>query len=67
MNAPCKDCPNRTLLCHSTCEEYQKFAAERQEISKKRREYYMILSTCRDGAARATKGDKKIKRRKQGL
>lgn len=31
MKAPCKDCPNRKLHCHSTCKKYLKFLNERQE------------------------------------
>lgn len=24
-NAPCKDCPDRVVSCHSTCTKYQEF------------------------------------------
>lgn len=34
MNAPCKDCKDRKLGCHSTCEKYKKF----DEENRKRRE-----------------------------
>ena len=33
---PCKDCTDRKLNCHSSCEEYKKSKAEVEEISKKR-------------------------------
>lgn len=39
MNAPCKDCPNRHEVCHDSCERYQAFKQEREEINRKRREY----------------------------
>ena len=38
MNAPCKDCPDRHAVCHDSCERYQAFHRERQEISQKRQE-----------------------------
>lgn len=28
LNAPCKDCPNRSITCHSTCPAYISFAEE---------------------------------------
>lgn len=31
MNAPCKDCPDRQVGCHSTCEKYITFAKEKRE------------------------------------
>lgn len=36
MNAPCKDCRERTGVCHDSCERYQAFHQERVEISRKR-------------------------------
>lgn len=38
MNAPCKDCSDRQVGCHSTCEKYIVFSKEkrqRNEIIKK--------------------------------
>lgn len=32
MNTPCKDCPNRSVGCHSTCDPYKEFDAKRKEI-----------------------------------
>lgn len=32
-----KDCPKRHKNCHSTCEEYAKFAAENQKRLKAKR------------------------------
>jgi hypothetical protein len=31
MDAPCKDCKDRTLHCHSKCEKYLKFRQERDK------------------------------------
>lgn len=32
IQPPCKDCPDRTVGCHATCEKYLDFAAERERI-----------------------------------
>lgn len=32
--APCKDCPNRQVGCHSTCEKYLTFRKERNELNE---------------------------------
>lgn len=31
MQAPCKDCPDRVVGCHSTCEKYIEFRKYRDE------------------------------------
>lgn len=40
MDAPCKDCKDRSMTCHSECEKYLLFKRERernkQEYLKKR-------------------------------
>jgi ribosomal protein S4 len=33
--APCKDCPDRKVGCHSTCKKYLAFRQERIELNKK--------------------------------
>lgn len=33
--APCKDCPDRRVGCHSTCEKYLAFRKERDELNEK--------------------------------
>ena len=35
-NSPCKDCGDRELGCHSTCEAYQKYVEARETERKKR-------------------------------
>lgn len=37
INAPCKDCIERHISCHSSCEKYKKFK-EDKEIENKRRQ-----------------------------
>jgi hypothetical protein len=34
MKAPCKDCPNRKVGCHSTCEKYLDYRKEVDKINK---------------------------------
>lgn len=34
-NAPCKDCSERKVGCHSQCEKYKLYADELHEISEK--------------------------------
>lgn len=39
-NQVCRDCSERTVNCHSTCERYQKERREREiELMKKRDDY----------------------------
>lgn len=31
-NPPCKDCPDRVIGCHSTCEKYKAYNVEREKL-----------------------------------
>ena len=31
-DAPCRDCPDRTMGCHPTCKAYIEWSQERQEL-----------------------------------
>lgn len=35
LSAPCKDCDDRAIGCHSTCDKYRQFAEERKEYVRK--------------------------------
>ena len=35
LSAPCKDCGDRVIGCHSACDKYKKFANERKEYVRK--------------------------------
>lgn len=35
--SPCKDCQNRELHCHSTCEEYKHYKAAIEESREEKR------------------------------
>lgn len=43
--SPCKDCEERVLGCHSTCEKYQEFNAYMEEQRKAR--YKAMQNTYR--------------------
>ena len=47
VTAPCKDCADRKMGCHSICEKYKEFKKiseeEKRIIDKKRREYNDVL------------------------
>lgn len=34
LTAPCKDCPNRILGCHSSCEKYKNFQSSNNELNQ---------------------------------
>lgn len=36
MNSPCKNCPERRKLCHSDCDKYAVFVAEKERIRANR-------------------------------
>ena len=35
LSAPCKDCGDRVIGCHSTCDKYRQFVNERKEYVQK--------------------------------
>ena len=37
MTAPCKDCPDRVLGCHSSCDKYKAFREERDRELEQRK------------------------------
>lgn len=37
MSAPCKNCPDRDMDCHSKCEKYALFVAENEHVKQQRR------------------------------
>ena len=32
MNAPCKGCTDRYLMCHSNCEKYKQYKLENERV-----------------------------------
>lgn len=53
MNAPCKDCPNRQIGCHSKCEKYQEYARICEEQRQKRLKDNAELGTKLEGIRKA--------------
>ena len=49
--SPCKGCTNRSMDCHATCTKYQAYAADRQEVYK-RRYRAIVLNTVDVGKRR---------------
>ena len=41
--APCKDCQDRYLGCHSNCDRYRKFLQENERIKELRRDCHGYL------------------------
>lgn len=41
-SAPCKNCNERKIYCHSYCNKYKKYEELRQEIKKKKNEEVML-------------------------
>ena len=35
LSAPCKDCGDRVIGCHSTCDKYKQFSYEHKEYVRK--------------------------------
>ena len=48
MLAPCKDCPDRVLGCHSVCEKYIAFDKYRKELLAKKSKENRMLSDVLD-------------------
>lgn len=55
MKAPCKNCADRKLHCHSTCEKYLEFANAKEEEREKqhkeklkRFDYIGLQIECRE-------------------
>ena len=38
MNPPCKDCPNRHPGCHGSCEKYQTWRKEWEQLKERERQ-----------------------------
>jgi hypothetical protein len=54
LQAPCKDCPERTMYCHGKCEKYEEYRKQ----SKKNKEEYrksLIWENYRDAMIKKTK------------
>ena len=59
MKAPCLNCKERVLGCHSHCERYTTFAKERERIYEDRLKDLDVNETVAHGIARAQKPRRK--------
>ena len=41
MNAPCKNCADRFVGCHATCEKYKQYTIENERLKQ---EIFMVKS-----------------------
>lgn len=44
LKPPCKDCPDRYVGCHSTCEKYIAYDKSRKELYAQRDKRYQLES-----------------------
>ena len=59
-NAPCKDCPDRVVGCHSTCEKYIEYRKERDKFLEER----MKETRLKDDLWATSRHNQKKKRRR---
>lgn len=59
MKAPCKDCPDRQLDCHSKCERYKAYQEEREAYREKKKQATMADCYIIQKVRKLKKGDKK--------
>lgn len=65
MTPSCKDCPDRKILCHSTCEKYKKYREEIEYANKQRQLKNMF--TENNICKRHDRKEQREKRRKGNL
>lgn len=53
MIAPCKDCPDRCIGCHSVCAKYKDFRAACDAVSAAKRREFAANEAGRCGATRS--------------
>jgi hypothetical protein len=59
MNAPCKECTRRKLLCHGFCAEYQQWKQERADAIASRGKEYEFFDYVRVSTQRTKRGKKR--------
>lgn len=70
MNSPCKNCPGRYLLCHSECDKYAVFVAEKERIRANRMKENAEFDFIMESRKRVTSvwyHGRKVKNRKGGF
>ena len=66
MIAPCKDCQERTVGCHSSCDKYLAFRAERDALNAALSIEYAADIAYREGVRRVSKSHHQYKRNGEG-
>lgn len=62
MKSDCRNCPDRTVKCHATCERYKAFCERNEAIKAARREDYSTINVLVTGYIKRAKAV----RRKRG-
>nr|DAH32760.1 MAG TPA: hypothetical protein [Caudoviricetes sp.] len=57
MNAPCKDCPERHMGCHSECEKYIAYHQFREEVLKRKEQDRVRCKSNRKWVPNKIRGD----------
>ena len=58
LKAPCKDCPDRYLGCHGTCEKYREYKerhAEEAAANQQQKDAYKDLCSYKEAKVRRLK------------
>lgn len=67
MNSPCMNCPERHKLCHSDCDKYAVFVAEKERIRANRMkecDERSFITESRKNVATMWYHGRKVKKRK---
>lgn len=62
MSLRCKGCTDRYINCHSTCEDYQEFKREREELRKEKYKKHRLGLSEQDMRMNKNKGKNSRKR-----
>ena len=57
MTAPCKDCPERHMGCHSKCEKYIEYHKFREEVLKRKEQDRVRCKSNRKWVPNKIRGD----------
>lgn len=53
LTAPCKNCSERVMLCHSNCGKYKEFKSNMQAVSDAREDYKAKKNLCFESMVRS--------------
>ena len=62
----CKDCPDRTVGCHISCETYAEFVAANEAVKAEKKKQMILEKASYEHAQRAREGYKRDAKRRRG-